>query len=213
MAGSLLLVAASGLAREAAEVAARAGWRVVGCLDDDPARRGTDLLPGVPVLGAIEQGPLPADVLLAVCAGKGTARRGIVDRLAARGVSDDRYATIVDPSVTVPQSCSVGPGSILLAGCVLTASITVGRHVVCMPHVVLTHDDVLEDFATLAAGVRLGGGVPVGRAAYLGMGACGRARLRDGPAALRGMGAMLLTDQPAQTVWVGAPARPIGCAS
>ena len=48
-----------------------------------------------------------------------------------------------------------------------------GAHVVAMPQVVLTHDDVIEDYVTLASGVRLGGGVHVATEAYLGAGAAG----------------------------------------
>ena len=63
------------------------------------------------------------------------------------GASDvERYAVLIHPSVDVPESCTVGAGSIVLAGCVLTADVRVGRHVVMMPGVVLTHDDVIEEF-------------------------------------------------------------------
>ena len=157
MASALLLVAASGLARETAEAARRAGWDVLGCLDDDVAKHGTEVMPGLRVLGGIDEVGRFPQASVAICAGKGAAREAIATRLAALGIDDERYAVVLDPSVVAPPSCAVGVGSILLAGVTLTASVTVGRHVVCMPRVVLTHDDVVEDFATLCAGVVLGG--------------------------------------------------------
>src|SRR4051794_13650109 len=168
---SLVLVAASGLAREAL-AALRASGRPVDAvvLDDDAARHGTNLS-GVAVVGGLEDVKRYDASEVLVCAGKGSTRRALVDRLTDLGVGPDRYATVVHPSVQVPDSCAIGAGSLVLAGTVLTADVTVGRHVVLMPHVTLTHDDVVEDLATLCAGVTLGGSVRVGTSAYVGMSA------------------------------------------
>jgi len=214
MSESLLLIAASGLARETASVfravnGSGAGWPggpLIGFLDDDSVKIGTTI-DGLLVLGRLDSVVEHADARLVICAGKGIARRAIATRLAGLGVTDDRYLTVIDPSVRVPANCHIGAGSILLAGTVLTSDVTMGRHVVCMPKVTLTHDDVLEDFVTLAAGVSIGGGVRIGEAAYLGMNASVRELCRVGAQATLGMGSVLLTDQPAESIWAGVPAR------
>jgi len=204
----LLLLAASGLAREVLAVCEALGREVVGVLDDDPTRSGTDL-DGVTVLGGLERVTDHPDAEVVLCAGKGAARRAMAGRLCELGIPTERFARIVDPSVRIPSRCTVGPGTILLANTVLTADVTVGAHVVCMPHVTLTHDDVLEDFATLAAGVTLGGTVRVGEAAYLGMNSSVREGRSVGSGAVLGMGATLVHDQPPRSTWAGTPARPL----
>jgi sugar O-acyltransferase (sialic acid O-acetyltransferase NeuD family) len=203
----ILLLAAGGLAREVLAVQLnRVDCRVVGFLDDDVALHGT-AIDGVPVLGGLDVAKQHPEAGLLVCAGSGQARSAIVARLSDWGVDDARYARVIDPSIRIPSTCTVGVGSILLANTVLTADVTVGRHVVAMPHVVLTHDDAIEDYATLCAGVALGGGVTVGSCAYIGMNASVRQGLRIGVCATLGMGSALLTDLPDGERWAGVPAR------
>ena len=212
----LVVVGAGGFARETVQLVRRhaacgsqgESYRVVGFLDDDPDRQGTSV-DGVPVLGPAEDAREHAQrgAAVLVCVGNPGApdsRRRLVARL---GLPDEAYATVVHPLASVSPNSSVGAGSVLHAGTVLTAAVRVGRHVAVMPQVVLTHDDLIEDHATLAAGVRLAGWVVVADAAYLGSGALVREGARIGAGALVGMGSTVLTDVPAGEVWAGSPAR------
>ncbi|GAA4167258.1 acetyltransferase [Gryllotalpicola koreensis] len=204
----VILVAASGLAREII-AAAPHGIRFRGVLDDDRSKLGSHL-GGVPVIGGLEKAAQRGSAKLAVCAGKGESRRGLVNRLGEFGVTDADYATLVAPGIRIPADCAVGVGSILLPGVVVTANAFIGRHVVVMPNVTITHDDEIADFATLCAGVSLGGTVSIGEAAYLGMNSSVRENTRVGAGAVLGMGAALLADLPQGETWVGVPAKPVG---
>jgi len=73
----------------------------------------------------------------------------------------------------------------------------------------LTRDDVIGDFATLASGVFLGGGVHVGWCAHVGAGALLREHRSIGTGALVGMGAIVTRDIPPHEVWAGVTARRI----
>ncbi|GGF90384.1 transferase [Rhodococcoides trifolii] len=196
----LVLVAASGLAREAA-AAVPPGMQVVGCLDDD-----LEATSDVVILGTIDAAAQFDDCMFLVCAGSGAVRQSIVDRM---GVGPERFATVVHPSVDIPAGCTLGSGCVVLAHSVLTADVTVGSHCVLMPHVTLTHDVVVGDFVTLCAGVSLGGGVAVGDGAYVGMNAAVRQGVRVGSDSLVGMGAVVLQGVPDGQTWVGSPAGPI----
>jgi sugar O-acyltransferase (sialic acid O-acetyltransferase NeuD family) len=203
----LILVAASGLAREVLSMLESIPqFSVVGILDDEPSLRGTSVR-GNPILGPLDAVARYPEAQLLLCAGRGSARRHIFERLAALGVEDGRYATVTDPSAAVSRTCSIGAGSILLAQSALTTDVRLGRHVVVMPNATLTHDNVLEDFATICAGVSLGGSVTIGAAAYIGMNASVRERVIVGPDSTVGMAACVLNDIPAGEVWAGVPAR------
>jgi sugar O-acyltransferase (sialic acid O-acetyltransferase NeuD family) len=203
----LVLVAASGLALEAlAAVRASDQLDDAVVVDDDPSHWGTTLA-GVPVVGGLEQVRRLSGYQLLVCAGRGSSRASIVGRLSGMGIGHGRFATVVHPAVEVPLGCFVGGGSIILNGAVLTANVRVGHHVVVMPQAVLTHDDVVDDYATICAGVTLGGRVRVGRGAYLGMSSSVREGRVVGAGAVLGMGAALTVDLPPGQTWVGIPAR------
>ncbi|SEQ51441.1 acetyltransferase [Arthrobacter sp. OV608] len=205
----LILIAASGLAREVlAMVRASGQYDVVGLLDDDKEMAGVTV-DGAPVLGTIDDAGRYTHALILVCIGSGKSREAVVERLTAMGLNEARYATAVDPTVQYPEGCRIGRGSILLRNVTMTAAVTLGSHVVAMPSVTFTHDDDVADFATFAAGVSLGGGVRIGRAAYLGMNASVRERTSVGAYATVGMGAAVLSNVPDGETWVGVPAHEI----
>ena len=110
---------------------------------------------GMPILGGLDLVIERTDAAVVLCAGKGASRAVIAARLAGNGFDPSRYAIVVHPSVEVPDSCSISLGSIVLAGTVLTTKVSIAQHVVVMPHVVLTHDNVIESYVTIAAGVAL----------------------------------------------------------
>jgi sugar O-acyltransferase (sialic acid O-acetyltransferase NeuD family) len=202
----LVIVGAGGFARETAAAALAAGWRVLGFADDDPALHGT-VRSGQPILGDIDTVIGTTAAAVVVCVGNPRnyrARMHIVERL---GLPAGRYATVVHPAAEIGAGSVAGPGTVLLAGTVLTADVTVGSHVAVMPQAVLTHDDVVGDYATITSGVRLGGGAVIETGAYLGAGALVREGVTVGAWSLVGMGSIVLHDIPSDQIWAGTPAR------
>ncbi|GGO17230.1 putative acetyltransferase EpsM [Microbispora rosea subsp. aerata] len=207
----LLIIGAGGFGRETAQLVhaindAEPTWELLGHLDDDPRKHGA-VVDGVPVLGGTAEAVRRDDARVVVCIGSPRDYGSRARMVARLGLPPDRYATLVHPSASVSRTSRIGPGSIVLAQTVLTAAVTVGAHVAIMPHVTLTHDDVVGDFATLASGVRLAGGVRVGPGAYVGAGALVRETLTIGSHSLVGMGSVVIRDVPPEQVWAGVPAR------
>jgi sugar O-acyltransferase (sialic acid O-acetyltransferase NeuD family) len=210
----LLLVGAGGFARETLELVRAVNrrspeWEVLGFLDDDPSRHGTQVN-GLPVVGPTEAAHDHPEARVVACVASPSdppRRLRLVSRL---GLPAERYATLVHPAAVIPEPAELGPGTVVHATSVLTADVRLGAHVAVMPGVVLTHDDVIGDGVTFGAGVRVAGGVTVDEGAYLGSGALIRENIRIGAGAVVGMGAVVTASVPPGETWVGVPARPMG---
>lgn len=105
------------------------------------------------------------------------------------------------------ERISIGEGTVVCAGCILTVDIVVGRHVHLNLGCTVGHDCRVGDFATFAPGVHLSGNVTVGRRAYVGSGAVVRQGISIGEDAVIGMGAVVTKDVPAGVTAMGVPAR------
>lgn len=210
----LLLIGAGGLGRETSEAirainAARPTFDVIGFLDDDPSLTGADR-DGTPVVGTLDEIGQFADVQL-VLTTAGTHDLRSRERIAARlSMPVSAYPAIVHPTAVLSGGTELGPGCIVLASVVTTTPIRLGRHVVVMPTAVFSHDDVIEDFVTVGAGVRIGGGVTIREGAYLGLGALVREEVTIGRWSIVAMGAVVVKDVPHGEIHAGVPARCIG---
>lgn len=96
-------------------------------------------------------------------------RRRAAEACEALGL---RAASLVHPRVEASRSVTLGGGSMICAGSILTVNINVGRHVHINVGCTVSHDAVIGDFSTLSPGVNIAGHVRVGNGVFIGTGAC-----------------------------------------
>jgi sugar O-acyltransferase (sialic acid O-acetyltransferase NeuD family) len=207
----VVIIGAGGHAREQLDLLrvgeGRAKREVKGLLVDPEFGKPGDEVAGVPILGGIDWLAAHADEVELVCGiGSPAQRAAMVARAEALGA---RFATLVHPSAVLGERVVLGEGVIVSAGTVLTCDITLGAHVHINVGSSVSHDCVLEAFATLAPGCRLAGVVRVGRGAEIGVGATIRDRQEIGEWSIVGAGAVVVSDVPANATVVGVPARVI----
>lgn len=100
--------------------------------------------------------------------GSGELRDRLSNAAIGRGL---RPATVTHPRAEMSEFVSIGSGTVICAGCILTTNITIGQHVQINLDCTLGHDVVVDDYASLAPGVHVSGNVRIGRGAYIGTGA------------------------------------------
>ena len=194
-----------GHGREVNMLCEHAGVRVLGFLDERPEMKGR-LIDNVPVLGTLADIASLRDRVMVICAGVGdpALKRRFSDMTAADGFT--LSPPIVHPSAHVSSCVSVGPGTVVCAGVVMTVNVRIGRHVIVNVNATISHDASIDDFATVAPGVNVCGGVSVGEGAYLGVGCSIRERIQIGAWSVIGGGSFVRSNVPERTVYAGVPA-------
>ncbi len=180
-------------------------WDVRGFYDD--ALPAAPTVAGLPYLGtAADLNQTPEPLAVAVAVGNPAARAAVVARLTSARL---RFPVLVHPGVAVQlyQRLTLGAGTIVQQGAVLTCDITLGRFVLLNIGCVLGHDATVGDFAALMPHADLGGGAHMEAGAFLGTKATVLPGVRVGAGAVLGAGAVAVADVPAGATAVGVPAR------
>lgn len=199
----LLIVGSGGFAREVIWLAQECGRQIKGILCDQQVV-GTEIM-GVPVVGGQNDGPKFAGCELVVGIGSPAVRKKVVDNLTQNGAV--QFATLIHPDVKMSSSVTVGAGTVICAGCILTVDIEVGSHCILNLNSTVGHDCVIGDFVTVAPIVAISGNVTIGNGTEVGTGASIRQGITLGESAMLGMGGVLTKDLPARSIFAGNPAK------
>ena len=206
---SIVIVGAGGHGKVVADIVERQGrYSIAGWVDSgrEPGERHC----GYAVLGPVEDLPdlaarYPvAGALLAL--GDNGARRAMAERLA-REVPDLAFVTAVHPSAAVGKGARLGQGTVVMAQAVVNSDAVVGAHCILNTASSLDHDCRMDDFASLAPGVAVGGDASIGTCAAVSIGATVLHGVSVGAHTVVGAGAVVIRDLPGHCVAYGVPAR------
>ncbi len=208
----IVIVGAGGFGREVYQLiadinAVQRHWNVLGFIDDGVVK-GTSIN-NLSVLGTVEdlnQWSSPVSVVLAI--GHAHIKRSIANRLNNPNI---HWATLIHPTAVLGdrQWLTIGEGSIICAGCILTVQITIGRHVILNLACTVGHDAVIDNFCSLMPSVNVSGEVTIEEGVFVGTGTKIINQKRIGHDSIIGAGAVVTTNIPEHCTAVGAPAKPI----
>lgn len=205
----LVIFGAGGHGREVLQTirdinAVRPAWDCLGFLVD-AGLEGAATVAGLPVLGGLDWLAGRPEVHVVVALGAPAARRAVVRRIRAQG--GNPFPALVHPRAWTGAAVELGEGALICAGAMLTTDIRIGAHVHVNVGSTLAHDDVLEDFVTLAPGVHVAGNVLLREGAELGTGCSVIPRCTVGAWSVVGAGAVVTGPVPDACTAVGVPAR------
>lgn len=200
----VVLFGASEHARVVADIARCAGCHVIAIVDEDPNKPA---FAGIPIVHDIAQAVRRYDAALwCVGIGDNHTREQVVERLLAMQ-PNLMFITLIHPRAVVAEDVRVAEGTVVMAGAVINPGSRIGRHCIVNTGACVDHDNLLEDFSSVAPGVITGGNVRIGRASAVCIGACVRHGVAIGSDTVVGAGAVVLGDVPPSCVAYGVPCR------
>ena len=182
-------------------------WELVGFLDD--ARAPGSTYHDAEVLGPIARATEFRRCWFVNGVGSDKSYRRRPDIVAATGLGDQFFATLIHPGACVSRRTLVGAGTVVNVGASVGGEVEIGRHATLGPNCTVGHNAVVEDFAVVAPGAVVSGFVRLGRGCYVGAGAAVKQKLEVGAGALIGLGAVVTRDVPESVTVIGNPARPL----
>jgi sugar O-acyltransferase (sialic acid O-acetyltransferase NeuD family) len=204
----LLIYGAGGLGKEILSlVRALEEFEVIGFIDDG-VRKGS-LVKGIKVLGGLDSlNSFAEPVNLVLALGDPAGKSILVKMIDPARVY---FPLIKHPSAILQDeaSISVGEGTIVTAGCILTTDIKIGSHVLINLNTTVGHDAEIGSYSSIMTGVNVAGQVKIGEGVLVGSGANILNGVKIGNFSKVGMGAVVLKDVDPETTVVGVPAKKV----
>jgi len=205
----IAIYGAGGSAREVAWLVEATGNHQPICFIDDDETRWKESINGIPVMSLNRARLQYPDAKVVGGIGASRIRQRVIKKAMRAGFA---FETIIHPRVERSRWITIGDGTVICAGCIITTNITIGAHVQINLDCTICHDSILEDYVTLAPGVHVSGCVKIEEGAYIGTGASIINGSRDqfiviGRDAIIGAQACVTRSVDAGATVVGVPAK------
>ena len=155
---NIVIIGAGGVGREVSLIIQQineleATWNLLGFIDDNIDSWGK-VINGYSVIGGIDTLELLSDdTYIIIAIANYEVKKKIVDKVNNKL----KFATIVHPKVWIHDYMTIGKGTIIYEGAVLTANIEIGNHVIISPKCGIGHDSIIKDYVSLLWNVNVSG--------------------------------------------------------
>ena len=207
---NIVIIGAGGVGRETSLIIQqinelKSTWNLIGFIDDDVNSWG-NVINGYPVIGGMDSlEKLSLDTYVVVAIANYKVKKRIVNKINNRF----KFATIIDPRVWIHDYITIGEGTIIYEGVILTANIEVGNHVIVSPKCGIGHDSIIKDYVSLLWNVNISGNDVIEEGVMMGSASTVIQGKRIGKGSTVGAGAVVIDNIDSYSTVVGVPAKVI----
>lgn len=182
-------------------------WEFLGYFDDG-IEKGI-VLNDFPVLGGkneLNNWKEPIYIVYAI--GEPGTKRKVIENIKNPLI---KYPILIHPNVLIGDMKynSIGEGTIICAGNIITTNINIGKHVILNLSCTTGHDTIIGDYCSFMPTVNISGEVIIEEGVYIGTGAKIINQLSIGKNTIVGAGAVVAKTLPENCIAVGVPAKVI----
>lgn len=195
----LCIIGAGGHGKVIADIALKNGYKNIGFVDDDSLSECMVY----PIIGRCcdlhQLNDGKTDFVIAV--GDNNTRKKIAESY------DVNWVKLVHPSAQIGTDVSIENGTVIMAGAVVNACASIGRHCIINTCAVVEHDNMLENFVHISPNAALGGTVHIGECTHIGIGATVINNIKICSNCRIGAGAVVVKDITESSTYIGIPAK------
>lgn len=205
---NIIIIGAGGVGREVSLIIEKinklkATWNLIGFIDDN-INSWNKIINGYQIIGGMDLlETLPLDTYVVIAIANYNLKKKIVNKINNKF----KFATIIDPKVYIHDYMTIGEGTIIYEGAIITANIQVGNHVIISPKCGIGHDSIIKDYVSLLWNVNISGNDVIEEGVMMGSGSTIIQGKKIGEGSIIGAGAVVIDDIDSFTTAVGVPAK------
>ncbi len=193
----MYLYGASGHAKVIIEILEKGGKEVFGVFDDDESIKSLFHYSVNPYPGTFD--PIKDQMIISI--GNNSIRKKISLDL------EINYGIAIHPFSSLSERCTLGAGSVVMAGAVVNSDAFIGKHCIINTNASVDHDCKLADYVHVSPNVALCGNVEVGEGTHVGAGTVVIPGVKIGKWCNIGAGSVIIKNVPDNSTVVGNPGR------
>lgn len=207
---NIVIIGAGGVGRETSLIIQQINeleptWNLIGFIDDNKDNWGK-VINGYSVIGGIDSLEfLTPDTYVLIAIANYEVKKKIVNKINSKL----KFATIIHPKVWVHDYMTIGEGTIIYEGAILTANIEIGNHVIISPKCGVGHDSIIKDYVSLLWNVNVSGNDIIEEGVMMGSGSTVIQGKKIGKGSNIGAGAVVIEDVDSFSTAIGVPAKVI----